>query len=464
MNHLYNQKYGYLLDNINGFALDSRQRKVVYSERPNIIVIAGAGSGKTTTIVGKIKYLLVAQKLKPVEICCLSFTNESVKSLKEALQANQISDVKVTTFHKLALNILGNKYNIIADNYLEYIINEVLRNESDAIKKLILTIINLYKTQNLKPGIFTKIPKKYHNLIIKVLRILIIYESEKKAFQAIDFNDMIIMATDQVKNYNLKYIIIDEYQDSSLIRVNLIKKLVAVNQSKLLVVGDDWQSIYRFSGCNLDIFLHFAKYFKHPQKIKLLNTHRNSRELLKVTCNFIQKNPFQIPKHLKSTKSVPKPIKVLFYHQNKPTVLKKTLNLIAEKQILILGRNSFDLQSYIDADFSWNKDTLVYLPKKDLQIRYLTIHKAKGLESQNVILLNVSDERHGIPTQVEDAKILKYFNLGTEVFKFDEERRLFYVALTRTKNSIYLLVNQKNPSVFFKEILKNQRQYIKFIF
>lgn len=460
-----NKKYGYLLDDINGFPLDKHQRRVVFSDKQNTIVIAGAGSGKSTTIIGKIKYLLKVLNYKEEEILCISFTNESVKSLKSSLERNTIFNIDVMTFHKLSLTILNNRFKIIEADYLNYIINELMYDYDENTKKLVITIINLYKAQNLNYKVFYKIPKKYQKITILVLKILIEYENEKKAIKAIDFDDMITIATEKVKTNPYKYIIIDEYQDSSLIRVNLIKKLIKLNNSKLLVVGDDWQSIYRFSGCDINIFLNFRKYFKKIKTLKIINTYRNSQELINVASNFVMKNPYQIRKKLVSFKNNKKPIKIFYYKNNKSEALIKLIkNIDSKKDILILGRNNFDIKQYLGNKLTLDKDTIYLQNNPEYKIKYLTVHKSKGLESEEVIIINLSNELYGFPSQIKDAKILKYFQTSKVTYKNDEERRLFYVALTRTKNNTYLLVNKKNPSIFVKELIKGYSKYIEFIF
>lgn len=460
-----NKKYGYLLDDINGFPLDKHQRKVVFCDKQNIIVIAGAGSGKSTTIIGKIKFLLHALNYKEAEILCISFTNESVKSLKSSLEKNNIFNIDVMTFHKLSLSILNNQFKIIEADYLEYIINELMYDYDNNAKKLVMTIINLYKAQNLDYRVFYKIPKKYKEITLLVLRILIEYENEKKAIEAIDFDDMINLATKKAKTNPYKYIIIDEYQDSSLIRVNLIKKLIKLNNAKLLVVGDDWQSIYRFSGCDINIFLNFRKYFKKIKTLKIINTYRNSQELINVASNFVMKNPFQIRKKLVSFKNNKKPLKIFYYKNNKTEALIKLINKIdSNKEILILGRNNFDIKQYLNDKLIFNKEKIILKNNPEYKIKYLTVHKSKGLESDEVIIINLSNELYGFPSQIKDAKILKHFQTSKVTYKNDEERRLFYVALTRTKNNTYLLVNKKNPSIFVKELIKGYSKYIEFIF
>lgn len=459
-----NKKNGYLLDNINGYPLDKYQRKVVFNDSQNIIVIAGAGSGKSTTIIGKIKYLLNVLNYKSEEILCISFTNESVNSLKIALEKNDIFNIDVKTFHKLSLDILENKYEIIASDYLEYIINEILHDYDKNIKRLILTIINLYKAQNLSPKIFYKIPKKYQEFIILILKIMITYNDEKKSTNKIDFDDMITISSKLVNKNKYKYIIIDEYQDSSLIRVNLIKKLVSINNAKLLVVGDDWQSIYRFSGCDINIFLNFKKHFKKAKTMKIQNTYRNSQELINVASNFIMKNPFQIKKRLLSLKRNSKPIKIIYHAKNKPKALIKIISQIeSQKEILILGRNNFDINYYLNDEISKEKDTIHIKNHPNHKIRYLTVHRSKGLESDEVIILNLTNSLYGFPIQIKEEKILKYFQTSKVNYKYDEERRLFYVAITRTKNNVYLIVDKKNPSIFIKELIKYYYKYIEFI-
>lgn len=460
MNKTLNKKYGYILDNINGYSLDKYQRKIVYDNHDNVIVVAGAGTGKSTTIIGKVKYLINALGYDPNEILCISFTNESVNSLKNSLFNNGVTNVNVMTFHKLALSIIETDNIIVPNGYLEYIIDELYDIDLDE-KKLILTIIRIFRAQDLDYQLFYNIPKKYHDIVLKVLLLIKIYEDEKKASCMIDFDDMIKIATNNINVNKYKYIIIDEYQDSSLLRVNLIKKLIGINNAKLLVVGDDYQSIYEFSGTDINIFLNFRKYFKKIKTYKLVNTYRNCQELINVAGGFILKNPYQIKKRLISNKSVKKPFYV-YYYKNKCVVLKKILDSISDnKNILVLGRNNFNINNYLDKDIILDNNKILY---KNKNIQYLTIHKSKGLEEDEVIILDCNNETYGIPSLVKEEKILKYFKTKKNYFKFSEERRIFYVAMTRSKNNVYFLVNKKNPSIFIKELLKGYSKYINIIY
>ncbi len=463
--------------NINGYPLDSVQREVVFSEDKYTMVIAAAGSGKTTTIIGKIKYLIKAKSIKPEDIIAISFTNESVNSLKESLIKNEVSGINVYTFHKLALSFI-NKPSIINDDYLEYVIKEyllsnyytekryiiqkafkvddyeiIIRNVDKYIKNLV-KIINLchtadYKTRDfikVKNSILKKIFFKKCSLLSMLYLIMDLYflfQEEKNATNSIDFDDMLIEATKRVSSFNLnyKYIIVDEYQDTSLIRVRFLQELINKSNAKLLVVGDDYQSIYRFNGCDINIFLNFKKYFSNPKTIKLINTYRNSQELINISKHFILKNPFQIKKRIRTIKRLKNPIKLVYYYDfNQKSMLIKLLDYINRNygDYLILGRNNFDLNNILDD-----------------KLNYLTVHKSKGLEADNVIIINLENNIYGFPNKMQDSEIEKVLFCEHNRFKFDEERRLFYVALTRTKNYVFLFVNKKNSSIFIEELIND---------
>ena len=258
----------------------------------------------------------------------------------------------------------------------------------------------------------------------------------------------IIKNNGYIKSY--KYIIIDEFQDTSKMKYELIKEIISKTKSKLFAVGDDFQSIYRFTGCNLDIFVNFKKYFKYSKIVKIKNTYRNSYELINIAGNFIMKNKNQIHKSLYSKKRIKKPI-ILIYTNNYKKTLYELITKINTK-ILILGRNNNDIYE-IDPYFVQNE-----------KVRYLTVHKSKGLEEENVIIINNEDKVLGFPSKIENNNIIKYVLNDKDLYPYEEERRLFYVALTRTKNYVYLIVNKYNQSIFIDELLKDYKKYINIIY
>ena len=433
----------------------------------NTLVVAGAGSGKTFTIVNKIKYLLDNNIYKENELLVISFTNESVNDLKRKIDYN----LDIMTFHKLAITLINNPdMKISNEYYLKFIINEYFNSygkykkkqnklikrilqemDIDNLKKLIFTFINLYKSNyndiNYLLNLYQKshfINKIYFKIILEIYHI---YNQEIESSNLYDFNDMIKIATNNINNNiiktNYKYIIIDEFQDTSLNRFKLIDAIMKQNNAKIFVVGDDYQSIYRFSGCNLDIFLNFNKLVNNLNIINLDYNYRNPKEIIDVANSFIMKNKNQIKKETICLKNINKPIKICFY-KNKRTVIEKILKYIDTKY-LILGRNNTD------------KDLFNVQDKP-----FLTIHKSKGLEEDNIILINLTNNNNSLPSKIKNHKIINKL-IKTDYYPYEEERRLFYVALTRTRNNIYLLVPKSNYSIFIKELMKNYKNYIEYI-
>lgn len=437
-------------------------------------------------MIGKIRYLIERKNIKENEILCITFTRDAACNLEKNIKKNYNYNIKVYTFHALSLELIKDKKVTISENYtLEYIVDEYFNlvkynkeikykikqilcmidtpykiilesKELQKFKRTIITFINLFKTNNYKIDYFLKI-NKYKNIMLIIIDIYYLYEEELKSTNSIDFNDMITMATAYVKENEIKkykYIIVDEYQDTSYIRYLLLKEIINKTQAKIICVGDDYQSIYRFNGCNLNMFLNFKKYFGYSKILKINNTYRNSQELINVAGSFIMKNKRQLYKKLKSNKRIDKPIKI-FYGKSLNKLLDEVLK--KHKNILILGRNNFDINKY------FNIDKEGYFIYKNTQIRYLTMHASKGLEEECVILINLTNDTLGIPCKLEDDKILKYVNNNVDVYPFEEERRLFYVALTRTKGEVYLLVDKNNPSIFVSELIKYNSKYIEHI-
>lgn len=489
------EKVKELLDNICGYSLDNEQREIVVKDDQNTLVIAGAGSGKSLTIIGKIRYLIERKSVPQNKILCISFTNEATISLKNKLKKYYNYDIKVTTFHKLGLDIIKkNQSDIrIADsNTLDYLIEEYFNKkelipficiyfeikENDyekyisnhsyalkSLKELVATFIHLYKANFSSLEYYKKIFKskikwsKRDYMLLKIIySIHKLYEEELQASLEIDFDDMLHLATYYVKNndfpYSYQYIIIDEYQDTSYSRFLLINSILEKTKAHLLAVGDDFQSIYRFTGCDLNIFLNFKKYFNDATILKIKNTYRNPIELIQIAGHFIMKNKKQMKKKLMSHIHLTNPIQIAYYN-NKKEIFKKLISKIyneTKAEIMILGRNNRDIETVIDNDFHLEKDKLIYLKNKDILMKYYTVHRSKGLECDNVIIINMEDRVLGFPSQLNENKILKYVLNQKDYYPFEEERRLFYVALTRTKNRVYLLVPNMRQSIFLKEL------------
>ena len=432
--------------------LNKYQRKIVLTKRKNVLVLASAGTGKTSTIVMRIRYLLEVLKVKKEDILCISFTNDAVNNLKE-----RIDIPNIYTFHKLSLNIIGKKYEILSEDILMDVIIKSFSNQSllslynisrEDMYKLIFTFINLYKSNgydiNYFYTIINKADVKEKTLLKEIMKCYICYDSYLKNENIIDFNDMINIAINMVDNYKkiYKYIIIDEFQDTSYNKFKLINKLRKKCNSFFLAVGDDFQSIYRFTGSNINIIINFKKYLFFSKIYKLRYTYRNSKELNFVARKFICKNPVQIRKKIISSFSINNPIEIIYY-DNLNNKINNIINEENLENICILSRNNKDLENI------------------NINVRKMSIHKSKGLEFEYILLINVNNSKNGFPNKYTDHKILKYVNNYKEYYPYEEERRLFYVALTRCKKKIYIFVPKNNESIFIKEIKRYKNVKIR---
>ena len=323
-----------------------------------------------------------------------------------------------------------------------------------------------YEEQDIKK---IKITSKRTELFINIIEKLYkYYQQTLKQQNKIDFDDMINEANNIITQKNeitlkYKYIIIDEYQDISECRYNLIKNISNKLKNKIMVVGDDWQCIYSFASSNINLFTQFQKNVEHCEAQKITKTYRNSQELIDIAGKFIQKNQTQIKKHLISSKSLKNPITIIKYNtKNKQKKLLKALDYIItkygqKKTILILGRYTFDKNEIIDnKNLIEQNNKITYKKYEKTKIEYMTIHSAKGLGYDNVIIINTKNETLGFPSKIKTDPILEQLITIDKTIKYSEERRLFYVALTRTKNETIILTQKNNSSIFIDE-LKNYK-------
>lgn len=467
--------------------LDEEQIKAVLVDEDYEMVIAGAGSGKTTTMSAKVKYLVEKRQIDPTQIIMISYTNEAIKELKTRINDEFKIPVNIYTFHKFCLDIIRKKekVKILSDN--EIIFKEYFKFNTFFYKKYLRTnnlkkyfkflltkkifdddieicykFLNLFRTEGydsfdfLLVGKSSKKEKSFLNLVEDIYKY---YNKYLKKYNLIDFDGMIIEATKTVKKEDVKYkyLIIDEYQDISNLRFKFVQKLVKVSDIKLIVVGDDFQSIYSFSGSDISLFLNFKKTFGYASILKITNTYRNSQELIDIVGKFVMKNKEQINKKLISNKHIDNPV-VLVKYKNKIKQLENCIKIIIKeygcnKNILLLGRYLNDIKFISKSEkFMICGNDIKYSLYPNLKITFLTIHASKGLGYDNVIVLNNEKGKYGFPTNVKNNKFLDMLS-NEESYMYAEERRLFYVALTRTKNRVYLLYSNNNCSIFIKEIL-----------
>lgn len=347
------------------------------------------------------------------------------------------------------------------------------------IVKLIESVINLAKSRGLNKHelniLYTEKRDDQNDFMYErqamfldfTLPILDQYNETLKNRNELDFNDMINLATSLVKiqkpKQPYKYIIIDEYQDISFSRFNLIMALRDLSGARLICVGDDWQSIYRFAGSDISLFSNFGKYVGKFEQLLIEQTYRNSQPLIDISSKFVQKNGRQIAKRPKSKKTpLENPVRFVTYDDDQLIeIFLQEIKSIVDKyrngSILVLGRHRFDIHGLIPRSSKKIKyyettDKLVIEEFENIDIKYLTVHQSKGTEADNVIVLNLRNDLLGFPNKMADDPLLSVLLSDNEEYRFAEERRLFYVALTRTKNEVVLMMPDK-PSVFADELL-----------
>ena len=288
----------------------------------------------------------------------------------------------------------------------------------------------------------------------------------------IDFTDAILQATEICRTSHLveyDYIIVDEFQDISVDRYNFLKVLRDGNPpAKLYCVGDDWQSIYRFSGSDMALFNQFPEYFGATEINKIETTYRFGEPLVSLSSYFIQRNKAQIQKDIHSFDSEMK-TELEFYSYDRRDYCNMIGQLVAsipsDKSIFLLGRYSFD-DYYLSFMYQSIKEgNRFFYVIGGRKIEFLTIHKSKGLEADYVILLQCNKDTYGFPSLVSDDPVLNYVLTKSDQFPYGEERRLFYVAITRAKMKTLVLYDKRFPSVFVDEFLHpeklSEESYVK---
>lgn len=288
------------------------------------------------------------------------------------------------------------------------------------------------------------------------------YEQTSILEGEIDFTDIVIKATTLCNNGHrpdYDYILVDEFQDISMDRYRFLQSLRRSEPlTKLFCVGDDWQSIYRFAGSDMALFKSFSKFFGFTKECRMETTYRFGDPLIEKSSRFILTNPEQKEKKVRSF-SDKTLTNIDFIPTNGkfdvPVKVKAIIDGISlDKSIYLLGRYSFDVNVLKCAGFEvkeMNGKVVVTYGKRDMT--FMTVHQSKGLESDYVILLNCNSGAFGFPADIADNPILKYVLSEPDGYKFGEERRVFYVGITRAKIQTYVLYDAENPSPFVAEFV-----------
>jgi DNA helicase-4 len=421
--------------------------------------------------------------------------NKNSTTLVESYSWQQKKGILLSELQK-NLEDVGVVFNPMSNDKLWLYLKENASKDINDFTQLLDTFLVLLKSNNEDISSLQKKSLKEEN--VRAIKFLELFEPIYHSYQEylsekeeIDFSDMINNATtliqDNLYQSPYDYIIIDEYQDISNARFQLIKSLLDQKPStKLFCVGDDWQSIYRFAGSDIGLFTNFEEHFKSSsvanysrvtQTSFIEYTYRFDNQLIGLSSNFILKNPNQISKKLKSHHKSEEVPYSIFKHsdpdrkgKNLHLALRYALVDIAKKSknnnssVLLLGRYDFERKSFVNGSFlveTYNerKKQFEYRCNEfpNLKIRFLTAHRSKGLEDDYVIITNCSSGTYGFPSEISDDPLLNFLLSKADQFPNGEERRLFYVAMTRAKKHVSFLVNNDYTSKFIDEIEANEK-------
>lgn len=285
-----------------------------------------------------------------------------------------------------------------------------------------------------------------------------------------DFEMMMRQAAEIIENGQWEnpypLVMVDEFQDTSQLRARILKALLRTPKTRLFAVGDDWQSINRFAGSDLSIMRDFSDHFGESEKLYLNKTFRCSSGICEVSGRFISRNPDQISKSVEPAFSLPGCSVSLLLIGDKDDVITAVtselerlnrLNSGSEKKktVAVLGRFHKDLNGLKNNLTRTKLQSYPYL-----EVLFSTIHKSKGLEYDYVIMAKMEKGKYlGFPCQIEDNPLLDLVMPKKESYKFAEERRLLYVALTRARSSVTIIANRESRSKFTEELVNPEFEY-----
>lgn len=281
---------------------------------------------------------------------------------------------------------------------------------------------------------------------------------------------MLQLATAAISNglykHNYKFVIIDEYQDLTRGQFKLLEALRQQSDFKLFAVGDDWQSIYRFSCSDINYILDFPKYWGESEISRIEKTYRFAQSLVDVSGEFVMANPRQHKKQiisgitniLDACNEINADSEHIAYNRMMEVIFKLPPN----SSVFFIGRYNWDRKILLEQD---SRLTLKYnaaaqqseiniAGRSDLKALFYTAHKSKGLQADYVFLINVRSDTYGFPSLVANSKLVEALLEQADEYPYAEERRLFYVAMTRARKKFYLINIQNKTSTFVKELEK----------
>ncbi|MDO8232779.1 DNA helicase IV [Citrobacter werkmanii] len=477
--------------------LNPAQARAVVNGEQALLVLAGAGSGKTSVLVARAGWLLARGEAAAEQILLLAFGRKAAQEMDDRIRERLHTDeVTARTFHSLALHIISQGSKKVPTV-------SKLENDAAARSKLFITTWrqqcsekkaqakgwrqwleeemqwsvpegNFWDDEKLQRRLASRLdrwvslmrmhggaqaemianaPEEIRDLFSKRIKLMApllkAWKSALKDENAVDFSGLIHQAIVILEKGRFispwKHILVDEFQDISPQRAALLAALRKQNsQTTLFAVGDDWQAIYRFSGAQLSLTTAFQQNFGEGDRCNLDTTYRFNSRIGEVANQFIQQNPHQLTKPLNSLMTGDKKAVTLLDENQLDLLLDKLSGFVkTEERILVLARyHHLKPASLEKAATRWPK----------LQLDFMTIHASKGQQADYVIVVGLHEGNDGFPAPARESIMEEALLPAVEDFPDAEERRLLYVALTRARHRVWLLFNKETPSCFVDEL------------
>ncbi|WP_224978699.1 DNA helicase IV [Enterobacter asburiae] len=492
-------QYADFFSTVESSPLNPAQARAVVNGEQSLLVLAGAGSGKTSVLVARAGWLLTTGEAVADQILLLAFGRKAAQEMDERIQERlHTRDITARTFHALALHIIqqGSKkvpsisklendaqarqalfiktwrqqcsekkaqakgWRQWLEEELGWEVPEGSFWQDDKLARRLGSRLDRWVSLMRMHGgtqaeMIESAPEAIRDLFSKRVKLMApllkAWKTALKEENAVDFSGLIHQAIIILEKGRFvspwKHILVDEFQDISPQRAALLSALRAQNKhTSLFAVGDDWQAIYRFSGAQLSLTTAFHHYFGEGDRSDLDTTYRFNSRIGEIANRFIQQNPHQLAKPLNSLRpGDKKAVTLLADDQLEPLLDKLSGYAKPDERILVLARYHHLKPAALEkAATRWPK----------LQLEFMTIHASKGQQADYVIVLGLKEGSDGFPAPARESVMEEALLPVPEDFPDAEERRLLYVAITRARHRVWLLFNKEEPSVFV-DILKS---------
>ena len=486
-------QYADFFSTVESSPLNPAQARAVVNGEQSLLVLAGAGSGKTSVLVARAGWLLTTGEAVADQILLLAFGRKAAQEMDERIQARlHTQDISARTFHSLALHIIqqgSKKVPVVSKlendaqarqalfikawrqqcsekkaqakgwrQWLEEELNwEVPEGSFWQDEKLARRLgsrldrwVSLMRMHGgSQAEMIESAPESIRAVFSKRVKLMApmlkAWKTALKDENAVDFSGLIHQAIIILEKGRFvspwKHILVDEFQDISPQRASLLAALRRQNtQTTLFAVGDDWQAIYRFSGAQLSLTTAFNHYFGEGDCCALDTTYRFNSRIGEIANGFIQQNPHQLTKPLNSLVAGDKKAVTLLAEDKLDDLLDKMSGYVKrEQRILLLARYHHLKPAALEkAATRW----------PHLQLDFMTIHASKGQQADYVIILGLQEGDDAFPAPARESIMEQALLPQPEDFPDAEERRLLYVAITRARLRVWLLFNKEQPSPF----------------